>query len=433
MITSSISGEIIKIVVRVGLKGDKGEPGIVTPDLQELADDMLAIKLEVESQVGLSVKSFGAIGNWVADDTNAFIQAEASGRSFNIPEGYYRVTRDFNLYKASGLGVVINSTTRKRLIFSQLENKNQIIPTYGSNIDCGNYDGARSQSNLDYIIANLNTIPYRPIAVCLHLTFNPSGDLIVTQFDASNKGHSEANFDTFFNKLIASGMKIWAIKIHNRHKIEVPAGVSDFPKYITQLSAQIGRIGDKFAGIVENITIINETPYLTAATEYFSAISSIITSLKDKDYKVGMTYVNPEEVIASLYNDQLDIIGFNLYPHVGLNQLKTTRYESVAAWKRMLPVVKAFKIKYPDKVIAITETGSSDKIDSLLRPGLPGSSFPPGTLDNEGKIIAIYWEGVLNALSKADYIDYFFGWDFQESYTVFGFPFSKLMMLKYLK
>jgi len=384
-----------------------------------------------ETMPGINILNFGAVNTLISpnvDSTSYIKNAIASGNQLWVPEGIFHVTEDLDVSRMKGLGVILNTSNGKKLVFDQIENKNQTLPTFGSNFSVGDNNAVLTNAQIDSELNYLNLIPNKPVLLVFHLTLDANKNLVCTQLDdPTGKGHSEAKVDYSYSKLKELGMKVWAIKIHTNHKYAV-TDITDWTKYWQQYKQQCLRIANKYLGEgIEYVTVSNEYPAITSNQTYQYDLNSVVTSVKGLGYKVGFTYAGFSELDNCLHKQNLDLIGLNLYPSVSDKGINTPIYESVVAWDADVIKLSNYKIQYPNKKFIISEFGCTDFEGALLSPGK--WDWVSGTPSTNGKTVSIFYEGAILALCDNEDIEGFFGWDFQSTFS----PYKKEIPLNMLK
>jgi hypothetical protein len=367
-------------------------------------------------------------------DYTAFF-TRMSDRSIYIPDGYFFVTDNVDLRNATGIGVVINKADLyRRLVYRQDEGRNQyskILGSYWSNGSGNKGTNAWEQSRILDGVARLNMIPYRPFLATVRLQINASGDLIITELDSGN-GYTEASWDYAMDQMKIGGGRMVAIKIHGYHSTNT-GPITDVNKYFTQYKAIALRLATKYQGQgVPYFFITNESPAVTSNPAYTSYLQDMIVSVRALGYQVGMAHAGTGDADSNLVIGDLDVIGFNLYPGVSIKSYKVTMDELISAWNSELCKVDAYKAKYPDKRIFITEFSSTDYQSSLERP----SEFNwPGEVLQNGKIQALFYEGALKALHRNKNIHSTFAWDMGEGFSPYwsGAPEANKLIRTLLK
>lgn len=377
--------------------------------------DGKVIKRNFDSAV--NILWFGAINDGAFDNTILIKYVLSLFPSVYIPDGYYLVSEELNLSNAIGTGVVINNITWERIVYSQLAKKNQFSKPFGSSFSSGSggkTEVALTISRLTGMATAMNLIPYRPFLNIVHFyKEDATGDYKILQFDLTSLGYSEAHHDAAMQIMHQKGGRMIGLKVHGYSLGNVGDITTDAAKYFADYKSNIQRLCAKYQGQFDYFFAFNESDIITSNPSYSSYILEILQTINAAGFKTGLAFQGTNEADNCLYNNAVDVLGFNLYPSVGVKAVRTSIEESIAAWENDLSKIDGYKTLYPEKEIFVTEFACQDYDTALETP--PAYNYPGEGL-NDGEIQAIFYEGAFRAIDRNKNISYCFAWDQGESF-----------------
>lgn len=155
---------------------------------------------------------------------------------------------------------------------------------------------------------------------------------------------------------------------------------------------------------IKRVIILNEmnSMFNSFATQTEAdACSDMVTYFKSLGYEVSISVAGLEYFLDCYYShpavtNAFDFIAINDYPIIGDNKNLTSEAEVKEVYKEVYALAQKIKSFYPSKDFIISEIGVENVWESLSSPANYLIDEMAGVTNAEGKVIPIFFSGLLN-------------------------------------